>query len=109
MGQRPGLGFHVLDEDPKSNDKRNICLMYIAKYYGESAAGGAMIAADAAGRMAGAGVRGGALMARGGGERDAEIRDPVTDEPMTSDWKFEMGFKVKLGEKPAEEPASDEE
>jgi len=107
LGQRPGLGFYVLDEDPKSNDKRNIRLMYIAKYYGESAAGGGMVAAGAAGGMAGAGVRGGALMARGGGERDAEIRDPVTDEPITSDWKFEMGFKVKLGEKPAEEPAEE--
>ena len=26
---------------------------------------------------------------------------------MTSDWKFVMGFKVKLGEKPAEEPAEE--
>ena len=109
LGQRPGLGFYVLDEDPKSNNQRNIRLMYIAKYYGESAAGGGMFGAGAAGRMAGAGLRGGALMARGGGERDAQIRDPVTDEPMTSDWKFEMGFKVKLGEKPAEEPGSAEE
>ncbi len=103
LGQRSGLGFYVLDEDPKETDARNIRLVYIDKYYSGPAGGG----------MAGAAVRGGALMARGGGERDAEIRDPVTDEPMTSDWKFEMGFKVKLGEKPAEEPAeepsSDEE
>ena len=61
-----------------------------------------------AGRRAGMMGRGGAMVPDGG-ERGAEIRDPVTDEPMTSDWKFEMGFKVKLGEKPAEEPASDEE
>jgi len=110
LGQRPGLGFYVLDEDPKSDDQRNIRLIYIAKYYGESADGGG---AAGAGRRAGAVARGGAITVAGGGEREAEIRDPVTDEPMTSDWKFEMGFKVKLGEKPAEEaaeePGSDEE
>jgi hypothetical protein len=107
LGQRPGLGFHVMNKDPKSDDGLNIRLREIRKYYGEGTTG-----AVAGGRLGARGARGAraGVMAAGvpgaGGEGDsrtAELRDPVTDEPITTDWRFDMGFKIKLGEMPADE------
>ena len=31
---------------------------------------------------------------------DDKYRDPVTGQSMLTDWRFEFGFKLKLGDKP---------
>jgi type IV pilus assembly protein PilM len=120
FGQRPGLGLHVLDEDPKSEDKLNIRLREIRKYYGETSRGPAYSGPTGVRGIRGVrsprGIQGGGVMVAGeptmgdaGASRADEFRDPVTDEPMTTDWKFEMGFKIKLGEKPAQETSKEPE
>jgi type IV pilus assembly protein PilM len=46
----------------------------------------------------------------GGGDRQGGTIDPVTGESMDSDWLFEFGFRIRLGEPPAEaEEAATEE
>ena len=100
LGQVAKLGFYVLDKDKQVRDQeKNPNLFRISPYY-----------ADATGRRE-FGRRGrqaftvrGTMPAEGEAENNP-FADPVTGEDMSKDWRFEMGFKIKLGEKPeAEEP-----
>jgi hypothetical protein len=42
-------------------------------------------------------------------EETVAYPDPVTGEDMSTDWKFGLGFKIKLGEAPEPEPAKETE
>jgi hypothetical protein len=42
------------------------------------------------------------------GEGEIANPDPVTGESMDTDWKFSLGFKLKLGDAPAEETGEEE-
>jgi len=92
LGSRPGLGFYVMDEDPKGTpEKSNPRLGPLTRYYGNLPTVPVAAPKSAAG-------------ARPGDEADAEAKqfaDPVTGEDMRTDWRFDVGFKVKLGDKPA--------
>lgn len=98
VGSRPGLGFHVMELDPKNEPRKtNPNLWSIARNSTPAQA------APPAGRV-GSGV----VAAPSGAERDAELAlwaEPGTGEDTRTDWNFEIGFKIKLGDKPASENA----
>lgn len=103
-GLEPGLGFHMLPEDPKQSDRSNPALLALSPYYTgapgdqfsglwrEEPAGGPRTVPGSAPPT----------------EATVRLPDPVTGESMEHDWKFEIGFKLKLGDAPAaEQPASE--
>jgi len=111
LGQQAGLGFYVPLKDPKARNEQNFSAPIITKYY-ESAQGGAqgpgpgnmMFPAGRGARTPGGQTFQPGLAAPGANPEDAgKMLDPVTGEDMATDWRFEFGFKIKLGEKPAEE------
>lgn len=97
VGSRPGLGFHVMDLDPKNEPRKtNPNLWSISR-------NSAPAQAAPPGRMGSA-----VVAAPSGAEREAELAlwaEPGTGEDTRTDWNFEIGFKIKLGDKPADENA----
>ncbi|MGE0480477.1 MAG: type IV pilus assembly protein PilM [Phycisphaerae bacterium] len=96
LGNRAGLGFYVLPEDPKNEPgKQNPRLVRVAEYYELRTLGGPSIMPTRPGQTPdapGAGVA--------PGLEDKSLEDPMTGESMKTDWRFEIGFKVKLGDAP---------
>jgi type IV pilus assembly protein PilM len=89
LAQRASLGFYLSDDDPSSPDesKRNLrlfsvkeCFPQLKERFGQPI-----------------------IQPPGGGtaEKPKGPEDPVTGEDMTNDWRFQIGLKLKLGEKPA--------
>ena len=82
LGSRPGLGFYVMDEDPKGTpEKFNPKMVLLTKYYGNMPMAAAPKAA--------------APGAKPNPEAEAEAKmyeDPVTGEDMRTDWRFDVGF-----------------
>lgn len=108
LGVKPKLGFFVMDKDPRNlNDvnNENVRMYYVAsvRQLPGAAPGGS------GGGMPGRGPSGAAAPTGAAPtEDDAERRlwaDPATDEDTRTDWRFEIGFKVKLGERPAPDPS----
>lgn len=94
LGTRPGLGFYVMDEDPaRAGDKKNPYVS-VNVYYQRERNIIEMFATNRANPSNQAGM-------------NNVIKDPVTDEPMDGDWKFEVTLKVKIGEKPPPEQAAE--
>jgi hypothetical protein len=85
LGTKKGLGFHVLAEDPKRDDKKNIVVQVVPYYQNAKNPFGQVL----------------------GGANDPNqadlYKDPLTDENMTTDWKFAISFKVQVGDAPEPE------
>ncbi|MBL8881046.1 MAG: pilus assembly protein PilM [Phycisphaerales bacterium] len=94
---KPGLGFYVLDVDPKNEPRKtNPNLWTIVR-------NSTPAAPQPVGR-AGSGV----VSVSSAAEKEAELAlwsEPGTGEDTRTDWKFEIGFKIKLGDKPADPAA----
>ena len=92
LGSVPGRGFFVPDVDPMnaSRKKANLREPYVYQYAGAASPIRA-VAPGAPGEE---------------GEEVVAYPDPVTGEDMITDWRFALGFKIKLGEPPAEEEAA---
>lgn len=89
LGQRKGLGFHILDSDPKNPDqKRNPHKPVVTLYYPQAQNLNPMMQPRPSDPSA----------------QKPLIADPVTDEDMSTDWRFQINFKIKIGDKP-EQPA----
>lgn len=82
MGATKGLGFFVVDDDPKAAEQK-LLIPIVRSYYQRSSQN--------------------FLSREQPTQQGPKEEDPVTGEDMMSDWKFEISFKVKLGEKPAKE------
>ncbi len=122
LGRTPGLGFYIPEKDEKNvsdPDNRNLARPWVVQYMGTRRSGGfaargggggvrgAGMGMGAGGRMAGGRMMGampGMGMAQPGeeGEPSVQFPDPVTGEDMATDWTFRLGFKIKIGEPPAE-------
>lgn len=117
LGNRPGQGFYIPEEDPRNpgDRNRNLGLPKVTRYQLDpgqpSRFGGApsisprgrdpRMAAGAEDVIGDAGLDPGAASAAG---PDAERgKDPMTGEDWSKDWKVEFVFKIKLGEPPAQE------
>jgi hypothetical protein len=74
-GQTPGLGFFIPDDNPEER-VANIGEPVI-RYYHDRRRGAAP-----------------------GGTGADEVRDPVTGEDETNDWRVDFAFRVQLGVKP---------
>jgi type IV pilus assembly protein PilM len=88
LGQRANLGFYVPDDDPNNTDesKRYLRLFTVKEYYPQfKQPFGTPVAPPQPGTDV----------------KKQFPEDPVTGEDMTNDWRFQVGIKVKLGEKPA--------
>jgi len=99
LGSQPGRGFYVPAEDPKSNDpreRRNLALptVLVPLANSQQAVQGRPLTRFAAQSEAPKDSE---------SEIPPEFRDPVTGEDIRTDWEFELGFKIKLGEPPAKE------
>lgn len=99
LGNLPGLGFYIPEQDPKNldGDKANLRVPSVVQFSG--------------------GMGGGPVMARfgrapgvvqPGDEETIANPDPVTGEDMSYDWNFSLGFKIKLGEPPESEKEESE-
>ncbi len=100
LGQRQGLGFHVLRQDPAA-DEENFTLLKINPLYrveGVPAPPTAPTALRAPGVPA----------ADDAAFTDPAYTDPITGETTLNDWVFDFGFKIALGDAPAEEEADAE-
>ena len=91
MANAPGVGFYIPEKDLKSDesDQRNLRVPQVMM----------------TSRPASISVF--PTAATPGNEPAPEFADPVTGEDMSYDWTFSLGFKIKLGEPPAEEPKND--
>jgi type IV pilus assembly protein PilM len=105
-GQTPGLGFYLPERDPANEGRANENLdttLPIHRVFTPGATLGAM----------GAGLTGRPGFATeqpaegAEAENTALFPDPVSGEDMQYDWSFDLAFKVKLGEAPAQEKAGD--
>ncbi len=85
FSQQPGLGFHIPPDDPQQG-KTSIVSAPPVRYHQAVGPGGPLTG--------------------GPTPSGAQLRDPVTGEDTSNDWKVEFAFKVKLGEapKPKTEP-----
>jgi len=97
LGRQPGQGFWVPEEDPAAPDKRNLnpTISIVEAFPQEkaqlasgAAAAGTPAAAQAPGEQ------------QGEAEKIVLVPDAVTGEEMATDWAFQLGFKIKLGEPP---------
>jgi type IV pilus assembly protein PilM len=81
----PGLGMYIPEKDPKSGDrdKANLGEPRVYPFVG--------------------GIGGQPIAPQPGSEAVVANPDPVTGEDMSTDWKFSLGFKIKIGEAPAAE------
>lgn len=116
IGRRPGQGWYIPDTDPKSPDqqgKSNLYVSRVIKVAPETAGAAASPLQQFGGRSTGRFVGGDDVVAGGFDPTAGAVpdplqdrnKDPLTGEDMTSDWKFDLQFKIKLGEPPA--PAAD--
>jgi len=104
LSRRPGLGFFIptRDEQATSSDKRNLSINNGRVEYHEArhaAAPGVSTPFSARGAVS-------PMPAAPGANPDESLvraPDPVTGEDMATDFRFNFGFKIKLGEPPAEE------
>lgn len=105
LGHTPGLGFYVPEKDPKSpeRDKSNLPVPWPTRYAGSPAA------APLPSAMSGRTFAPSPTPGQPAGEPTVAYPDPVTGEDMSTDWLFQVGFKVKLGEPPKDESAATEE
>lgn len=88
LGNRPGLGFYVPKNDPKSPTGENLRLPVIVRRF------------DASSGLLQPGMGAAAPGAPGSDRPEAMFPDPVTGEDMITDWRFQTGFKIKLGDPP---------
>lgn len=97
-GSQPGLGFYIPDDDPKEKKPEKSAIYsplppkLVTPAAGSGPSGGK---GGAGGAVAVAGPSGG-----GAPGQPAGNLDPITGESLDTDWVFEFGFKVKIGEKP---------
>ena len=98
LGNAPGLGFYIPEEDPKSSDrdKANLGEPGVVPFAG----GIGRTALPRPGNVPG--------FTQPGDEETIANPDPVTGEDMSTDWKFNLGFKIKLGEVPEGEAQAKE-
>ncbi len=114
LGNRPGQGFYIPEEDPRNERNRNLDMPVVNRYQADASqaprfGGGAGFSPRGADpRMAGgmdvigeAGADFGAAAAAG--PTAEKGRDPLTGEDWSTDWRVEFAFKIKLGEPPAQE------
>jgi hypothetical protein len=97
LGSRSGLGFYLPESDARSNDKQNLQAPTIVKNFLQNQGNqfnpfGTPVRAEPTGDD---GV-------------PEQFKDPVTEEDVRSDWSFEFGFKIKLGQAPVPEGEEDE-
>jgi hypothetical protein len=97
LGNRAGLGFWIPESDPKGQDQKNFGQPLVTKYYKETTA--APVVFDP---RPGAGRPSEPTPTPENDPTLALYADPVTGEDTRTDWRFSFGFKIKLGEKPAE-------
>ena len=104
LGREPGLGFFIPEKDPKSfdRDKANLRVPQVEPFSGVR-----MSAPSGGPRMSGRMGMGPAGPQPSEEESSVAYPDPVTGEDMSTDWKFSLSFKVKLGEPPVEEQAGE--
>lgn len=113
LGARPKLGFYVLEKDPRnmrSSENANVRLYSLASVK-LAGFGGTAPVVGGPGGMSGRSGGGGAITPQGAAATEEDLdrarwADPATGEDTRSDWRFEMGFKIKFGEKPAPEPGA---
>lgn len=91
IGKKPGWGFFVPDDDPKTGMKNLAPEMVTPTYY----------------------YNRGAMAPIGQPQpndptqaQTIQFKDPVTEEDMVTDWKVNFAFKIKIGEPPAAAPAN---
>ena len=84
LGRVSGLGFHVLDEKIPTESEANEPVLTPETYY----------RTDEKSFMQAENV------AAGTEDVPEEFQDSITKEDMRSDWRFELVFKVKLGDMP---------
>jgi hypothetical protein len=89
LGRVSGLGFHVLDEKTPTESETNEPVLTPKSYY-ETENRSSLVDPN---------------VAAGTEDVPEEFQDPITKEDMRSDWRFELTFKVKIGDMP--EPAAD--
>lgn len=96
LGNTPGLGFYIPDEDPKSPDKRNFRRPQPNKFTAAETGANRPTGGRGAGRNP---LIESTLTdpAAATGPKDA---DPVTGEDRSTDWRVSFSFKIKLGEAP---------
>lgn len=101
-GSKAGLGFYVPDVDPTSQRKTNPTMWGITRNFATAQQ------APQPG-VSNRGQNSGVVASPGSTEGEAEKlpawADPTTGEDTRTDWKFEFGFKIKLGDKPADAAA----
>ncbi len=88
IGTQAGLGFYALIDE-----EQNRPIVTVTPYYGDMAAQAGMHWMN----------QGGMLPRNTLDEVPPEFKDPVTGEDMRSDWRFNVVFKVMLGEPPKTE------
>ncbi|MEP0846511.1 MAG: type IV pilus assembly protein PilM [Phycisphaerae bacterium] len=96
LGQVVGRGFYVPEQDPRSPNGKNLRFPSILKRFDAAAAQASLPPAPAAGAGAGPADT----------KPKALFPDPVTGEDMVTDWRFQIGFKVKLGDPPPPAPGA---
>jgi type IV pilus assembly protein PilM len=82
LGNQPGRNFYIPDDNPQDKTKPNIAQTSPFRRFAATRA-----ISGPAGVVAAAGP-------------ETLQKDPVTGEDTGNDWRVEIGFKVKLGEKP---------
>ena len=85
MGRRKGLGFHVLDEARPTESKANKPVLSPSRYYTNID------------DLRFSAIRG---VAQDTEDVPEEFKDPITEEDMRGDWRFDLIFKIKLGDMP---------
>lgn len=119
LGNRPGQGFYIPEQDPKNvgDRNRNLGLPLVNRYQAEAGRGAPFGGAPGyvSPRMGGdprmaaggdvIGDAGADLGAASAGPAVEKGKDPMTGEDWSTDWKVEFSFKIKLGEPPQQEPA----
>lgn len=98
LGQRVGLGFHILP-DPNTGDQKTLATPYVRPYFNPQSFN------------TGSPGFGAQPVTPGGTTPEAPKNiDPVTGEEMKTDWYFEIGFKVAMGDAPQEaaQPGQDQ-
>ncbi len=99
LGNVPGRGFFVPDSDPANPTGQNLpTLPVITPRFDRGAALTPTPGLPTTPSVAGT---------PDATKPTALYPDPVTGEEMVTDWRFQLGFKVKLGDPPAQ-PAADE-
>ena len=97
LGNVPGRGFYIPEKDPMNTADRNnenLREPYIVQFGGFTPVMGAAAAPLGAQPPGATGEP---------GEEYIAFPDPVTGEDMATDYRFALGFKIKLGEPPAVE------